>query len=155
MPPKSQKQKRFMAAVANNPEFANKVGVPQNVGAEFMKKKKVKKYQEGREVRLNERELDILSDRDPRLLSERNLKQRMQGVGGFDNLSPQGQREMALDLGDLVAEKLRKPRSRKRPKRMMGGGKVKKGYKYGGKVRGCGKAKKGVRPAKMVKMKGA
>ena len=27
-----------MAAIANNPKFAKKVGVPQNVGEEFMKK---------------------------------------------------------------------------------------------------------------------
>jgi hypothetical protein len=38
MPAKSAKQKRFMAAVANNPKFAKKVGVPQSVGDEFMKK---------------------------------------------------------------------------------------------------------------------
>ena len=30
-----------------------------------------------------------------------------------------------------------------------------KGYKAGGKVRGCGMAKQGVRPAKMVTMKGS
>jgi hypothetical protein len=35
------------------------------------------------------------------------------------------------------------------------GGPMKKGYKKGGKVRGAGIAMKGVRPAKMVKMKGS
>jgi hypothetical protein len=35
------------------------------------------------------------------------------------------------------------------------GGMMKKGYKKGGKVRGAGMASKGVRPAKMVTMKGA
>ena len=38
MPAKSKKQQRFMAAVANNPKFAKKVGVPKSVGEEFMKK---------------------------------------------------------------------------------------------------------------------
>lgn len=33
--------------------------------------------------------------------------------------------------------------------KMMAGGKVKKAYKSGGKVRGCGMAKKGTRKAKM------
>jgi hypothetical protein len=48
MPSKSKKQHKFMAAVANNPGFADKVGVPPSVGASFMKKdKKVKKYQAG------------------------------------------------------------------------------------------------------------
>ena len=44
MPAKSEKQRKFMAAIANNPKFAKKVGVPQNVGEEFMK---AKKYQRG------------------------------------------------------------------------------------------------------------
>jgi len=35
------------------------------------------------------------------------------------------------------------------------GGMMKKGYSKGGKVRGAGKASKGVRPAKMVSMKGS
>lgn len=40
MPAKSAKQEKFMQAVANNPKFAKKVGVPQSVGKEFTKGKK-------------------------------------------------------------------------------------------------------------------
>ena len=47
MPAKSKKQERFMQAVANNPEFAKKVGVPTKVGKEFTKETKVKKYKDG------------------------------------------------------------------------------------------------------------
>jgi hypothetical protein len=36
-----------MAAVANNPKFAKKVGVPKSVGAEFMKADKTKKMAKG------------------------------------------------------------------------------------------------------------
>lgn len=43
MPSKTAKQKSFMAAVANNPKFAKKVGVASKVGKEFaMKDKKAK-----------------------------------------------------------------------------------------------------------------
>ncbi len=35
MPSKTPKQKKFMAAVANNPKFAKKAGVAQSVGKEF------------------------------------------------------------------------------------------------------------------------
>lgn len=35
MPSTSNKQHNFMAAVANNPSFAKKVGVPQSVGKDF------------------------------------------------------------------------------------------------------------------------
>jgi hypothetical protein len=38
---------------------------------------------------------------------------------------------------------------------MKAGGMAKKGYKSGGKVRGAGCAKQGVRSAKMVTMKGS
>ena len=37
MPAVSEKQKRFMQAVAHNKAFAKKVGVPQSVGKEFSK----------------------------------------------------------------------------------------------------------------------
>lgn len=35
MPAKSEKQAKFMRAVAHSKEFAKKVGVPQSVGREF------------------------------------------------------------------------------------------------------------------------
>ena len=38
VPATSKKQERFMQAVANNPKFAKKVGVPTSVGKEFTKK---------------------------------------------------------------------------------------------------------------------
>ena len=37
MPTVSKKQERFMQAVAHNPAFAKKVGVPVKVGKEFTK----------------------------------------------------------------------------------------------------------------------
>jgi hypothetical protein len=37
MPTVSKKQEKFMRAVAENPKFAKKVGVPQSVGREFTK----------------------------------------------------------------------------------------------------------------------
>lgn len=41
MPAVSDKQEKFMQAVANNPKFAKKVGVPQSVGKEFTGMKKM------------------------------------------------------------------------------------------------------------------
>lgn len=35
MPSKSPKQKKLMRAVAHDPKFAAKVGIPQKVGKEF------------------------------------------------------------------------------------------------------------------------
>ena len=47
MPSKSKKQHNLMAAVANNPAFAKKVGISKSVGEEFMKADKGKKFKEG------------------------------------------------------------------------------------------------------------
>ena len=47
MPSKSKKQHNLMAAVANNPAFAKKVGISKSVGEEFMKADKGKKFGSG------------------------------------------------------------------------------------------------------------
>ena len=39
-----------MAAVANNPKFAKKVGIPKKVGEEFMKADKGRKFSRGGEM---------------------------------------------------------------------------------------------------------
>lgn len=44
MPSTSQKQHNFMQAVAHNPQFAKKAGVPQSVGQEFAKADKGLKF---------------------------------------------------------------------------------------------------------------
>jgi hypothetical protein len=47
MPSVSKKQHNFMAAVANNPAFAKKAGVPQSVGKEFNEADKGRKFSKG------------------------------------------------------------------------------------------------------------
>jgi hypothetical protein len=47
MPSKSPAQHRLMAAVAHNPDFADKVGIPSKVGKHYMAADKGKKFKEG------------------------------------------------------------------------------------------------------------
>jgi hypothetical protein len=47
VPSVSKKQAHLMAAVAHNPAFAKKVGIPVSVGKEFNKADKGKKFKEG------------------------------------------------------------------------------------------------------------
>jgi hypothetical protein len=47
MPSTSKKQHNFMAAIAHNPAFAKKVGVPQSVGKDFNEADKGKKFGSG------------------------------------------------------------------------------------------------------------
>ena len=51
MPSVSKKQHNFMAAVANNPAFAKKAGVPQSVGKEFSNADKGRKFSKGGDMK--------------------------------------------------------------------------------------------------------
>jgi len=46
-----------MAAVANNPKFAKRVGVPTSVGEDFMTADKGKKFREGGDVKMSKADL--------------------------------------------------------------------------------------------------
>ena len=51
MPSTSKKQHNFMEAVAHNPSFAKKVGVPQSVGQDFSKADKGKTFKQGGDMK--------------------------------------------------------------------------------------------------------
>ena len=51
MPSVSKKQHNFMAAVANNPSFAKKAGVPSSVGKEFINADKGRKFAKGGDMK--------------------------------------------------------------------------------------------------------
>ena len=51
MPSTSKKQHNFMAAVAKNPGFAKKVGIPRSVGQEFLTADKGKTFKKGGEMK--------------------------------------------------------------------------------------------------------
>ena len=51
MPSHSAKQHKFMEAVAHNPSFAKKAGVPQSVGKEFVKADKGKTFSQGGDMK--------------------------------------------------------------------------------------------------------
>jgi len=51
MPSSSKKQHNFMAAIANNPSFAKKVGVPSSVGEDFIKADKGRKFAQGGDMK--------------------------------------------------------------------------------------------------------
>ena len=51
MPSTSRKQHNLMAAVANNPKFADKVGIPQSVGKDFVKADEGRKFSRGGDMK--------------------------------------------------------------------------------------------------------
>ena len=58
MPSTSKKQHNFMAAVAKNPAFAKKVGIPRSVGEEFLTADKGKKFKEGGTMKHSDVKMD-------------------------------------------------------------------------------------------------
>ena len=58
MPATSLKQKKFMDAVAHNPAFAKKAGVPQSVGKDFSEASKGIKFGKGAQTRADRQEVN-------------------------------------------------------------------------------------------------
>jgi len=155
MPAKSAKQQRFMAAVANNPKFAKKVGVPQNVGEEFMMKKGYKaggmpmvRGKDGKMVP------EFAADGKGKMMAGGKVKKYQMGGMPMADEMPMRRNKKKRPMDDMMAVT---GTGAGAPRRMMKkGGMAKSGYKSGGKVRGCGMARGGaVRACKMVKMKGS
>lgn len=153
MPAKSAKQQRFMAAVANNPKFAKKVGVPQNVGEEFMMKKGYKaggmpmvRGKDGKMVP------EFAADGKGKMMAGGKVKKyQMGGMPMADEMPMKRKKKRSMD--DMMAVT---GTGAGAPRRMMKkGGMAKSSYKSGGKVRGCGAVSKKMRPTKMVVMKGS
>lgn len=139
MPSKTEKQRRFMAAVANNPAFAKKVGVPQSVGKEYETADEGKKFRRGGKM------------------SNCGTK-RMKSGGALKMVEKNGQKvpfyaadgKGKMKSGGKVAGYHKMPDGsmmKDSEHKMMGGGKVMK-YERGGSVRGYGMARGG-KPCKM------
>ena len=81
MPSTSKKQHRFMEAVAHNPSFAKKTGVPQSVGKEFSNADKGKTFSRGG---------DMASKMDPKMMAMMAAKKRgaMAPRGGMAPAAP-------------------------------------------------------------------
>jgi len=116
MPSKTKKQAKFMAAVANNPKFAKKAGVPQSVGKDFAKADKGKTFQEGGDVNRKSRLKSLRNEiEESRRVADRRPKDAQERKDKSDQLSRINREEKA-DMLNM-------------------GGKV-KGYMRGGKTQG-------------------
>jgi len=58
MPSSSKKQHNFMEAVAHNPSFAKKAGVPQSVGKDFSAADKGRKFSKGGDMKHEDVKMD-------------------------------------------------------------------------------------------------
>lgn len=126
MPSKSPEQKKFMQAVANNPKFAKKVGVPQSVGKDFSTADKNRKFSKGGDTMAN--------------TSRMNRLEELGRVNAEKASTAKGKRNLSAEKSRIVKE-LEKHKS-------MPASKAHKGLKMGGSVAPSkmGKVKTNSRP---------
>ena len=131
MPSTSKKQRNFMAAIAHNPAFAKKVGVPQSVGKDFNAADKGKKFGSGGMAKSDMKEDMKMDKGQDKAMIKKAFKQHdaQEHKGGKGT-------KLTLKKGGMCA-----------PKKMASGGKV----GQLSKADGC--ATKGKSKGKMVKMK--
>jgi hypothetical protein len=124
MPSTSKKQHNFMAAIAHNPAFAKKVGVPQSVGKDFNTADKGKKFKGGGAMKHEDIKLD------KKIVKKAvGMHDKQQHGGKKTNLA-------TLKKGGMATKK-------------MAGGGLAAGHKSANGV-----AKKGLTKARQVKMCG-
>jgi hypothetical protein len=75
MPSVSKKQHNFMAAIAHNPAFAKKVGIPQSVGMDFNKADKGKKFKEGGTMKSDMKEDTKMDKAQDKAMIQKAFKQ--------------------------------------------------------------------------------
>ncbi len=133
MPSVSKKQHNFMAAVANNPKFAKKAGVPSSVGKEFLTADKGKTFKEG----------GTMKKMNPGMMAIMAKKKEMpMKKGGMPMVMKDGKKVPAFaadNKGKMAKGGMAK-------KKMMGGGMTK--MAKGGGIEAKGKTK-----GKMITMK--
>jgi hypothetical protein len=133
MPSKSKAQHNLMAAVANNPKFAKKVGISKSVGEEFMKADKTKKFGSGGALKA------VDSSDNPGLsklpTEVRNKMGYMKKGGMAKKYKEGGKLDMAQD------KKMAKKAVGMHEKQLHGGKKSDlAALKKGGMTKGCGYA---------------
>ena len=140
MPSKTKKQAKFMAAVANNPKFAKKAGVPQSVGKDFAKADKGKTFKEGGMPSY----FESTKGKPGKAVKKYNKG----GVMAHDkkelrNLSDEDYRIRNRSGSNTAAERRRIDGERSYLRNQESS------YNKGGKIRGAGIATQGVRACKM------
>ena len=138
MPSKSKAQHNFMEAVAHNPAFAKKAGVPQSVGKDFSNADKGKTFKRGG---------DMATKMDPKMMAMMAAKKRgamapapaAPAPGGMMGMKKGGMASGGMPMKDgkpaFIGDGKGEMKKGGATKKMMGGGKAM--YAKGGMAKGC------------------
>ncbi len=99
MPSVSKKQHNFMAAIANSPSFAKKVGVPQSVGKDFTTADKGRKFSKGGDTMASKMNPGFMA-----MMAKKKGTSKM-AAGGSVKASSMGKVKTAAPSKDGVAVK--------------------------------------------------
>ena len=111
MPSTSKKQHNFMAAIANSPSFAKKVGVPMSVGKEFVTADKGKKFSKGGDMKHEDVKMD--------------KKMMQKAVNKHEGRLHKGQPMTKLAKGGMAPSKMGAVKTGKTPDGVVSKGKTK------------------------------
>jgi len=98
MPSSSKKQHNFMAAIANSPSFAKKVGVPQSVGKDFTTADKGRKFSKGGDTMASKMNAGFMA----MIAKKKGTPAKKMAGGGMTSM---GKVKTAAPSKDGVAEK--------------------------------------------------
>jgi hypothetical protein len=153
MPSTSKKQHNFMAAVANNPEFAKKAGVPKSVGEDFMQADKGIKLKSAQQSRPDLQKINTAKTNHGKstLFNKGGVMKKIKEGGKTDIAQDKAMVKKALRMHDAQEHKGGKGTDLSKLKK---GGMPK--MAAGGTFRSSanGVAEKGLTRAMMPKMKG-
>jgi hypothetical protein len=111
MPSSSRKQHNFMEAVAHNPAFAKKAGVPQSVGKDFSNADKGRKFSKGGDMKDSKamigKEVSFMKKKGAPASMIKHEKAEMKGMkkGGGVKASSMGAVRTAAPSRDGIAMK--------------------------------------------------
>ena len=110
MPSKTKKQHNFMEAVAHNPAFAKKAGVPQSVGKEFSTADKGKTFTKGGEMKeskaMAKKEISFMEKKGaPKSMVKHEKAEYGMKKGGSVGTTAMGKVKTAAPSRDGVATK--------------------------------------------------
>jgi hypothetical protein len=83
MPSTSKKQHNFMEAVANNPSFAKKVGVPQSVGKDFSNADKGKTFKRGGDMAKANPFMEMIAKKKEMAKGKKEMPMKKMAKGGM------------------------------------------------------------------------
>ena len=105
MPSTSKKQHNFMAAVANNPSFAKKVGVPQSVGKDFSNADKGKTFKRGGDMAKANPFMEMIAKKKEMAKGKKEMPMKKMAKGGMAYAKGGGIESKGKTKGKIITMK--------------------------------------------------